>query len=237
MTHTSQRRGLEPAHSGEEIIVLAMVPRGHKEEAGVQRAMSELAIKMLEHEPHLWMSHNFPVLDIQRLGSLQTLVRWMHRIRPETTRRLLFREVASQSSVITAIYTEPEKVMELLNDIKEEWLQRNERKGYPISVVLSGLFGDVHQCCRKTETTEHTYLHTLGTFGKTERLPPPGHLELVTMCGHGLISANRVKHLEDMVRRRAITPREAAAEAARPCVCGIVNKKRAEEVFRKMAGM
>jgi len=234
MTHTSQRRGLEPSHPGEEIIVLAMVPRQHKEEAGVRNAMSELALKMLSHEPHLWMSHNFPELDIQRLGSLQTLIRWMHKIRPKATQRLLFREVASQSSVITAIYTDRGKVVELLNDIKGQWCQRNRQQGYPVSVVLSGLFGDLHQCCKKTGTTEHTYLHTLGTFGKTASLPPEEHLELITMCGHGLISANRVKRLEELVRRRAVPPREAAEEVARPCVCGIVNKKRAEELFRKM---
>lgn len=122
------RSGVRPA---EEIIVLAMAPGEYKDKEGPREAMSELALKMLDHEPHLWMSHNFPALDIQRLGSLQTLIRWMHKIRPKATQRLLFREVASRSSVITAIYTNHENVVALLKDMKGRWLHRNRRRDIP----------------------------------------------------------------------------------------------------------
>ena len=86
MSHTSQRRGLDPANPGEEIIVLAMIPKRHLQDVGIQGAMKTLAQKMMAHNPHQWLSHNFITLDIPQLGSKQTLLRWMHRLRPGRSR-------------------------------------------------------------------------------------------------------------------------------------------------------
>ncbi|OGP55865.1 MAG: hypothetical protein A2V67_12445 [Deltaproteobacteria bacterium RBG_13_61_14] len=235
MSHTSQRRGLSPEHPGEEIIVLAMIPGKYKRKQGIGEAMAELAEKMLAHGPSNWLSRNFPDLDIPQLGSKQALVRLMSRFRPEATRALLLRLVAERSSVLTAIYTDPEKVIALLQDLQGEWLKRNREKGYPISIVLSGLFGDIHQCCGATGLREHTYLHSLGFRGRTERLPAAGELELLTMCGHGLISVHLVQHLVKSVRQKQLTARQAAEEIAQPCICGIVNQDRAEKVFLRLA--
>ncbi len=235
MSHTSQRRGLKAEHPGEEIIVLAMIPREYKQKVGIESAMSELAEKILAHHPHLWISHNFVELDIPRLGSMQSILRLMHRIRPEATRDLLMLKAAEKSSVITAIYTNPQNVYDLLDDIQGDWLETNRRKGYPISIVLSGLFDDVHKCCKHTGRREHTYLHSLGFFGQTGGLPGESELELVTMCGHGLISINRVRDLVGKIQRKALTPKEAAEDIARPCVCGIVNRDRAEKILRRLA--
>lgn len=235
MSHTSQRRGLSPDHPGEEIIVLAMIPVKYKRKQGIGAAMAELAEKMLAHGPHNWLSRNFPDLDIPQLGSKQALVRLMSRFRPEATRALLLRLVAERSSVLTAIYTDPEKVIALLQDLQGEWLKRNQEKGYPISIVLSGLFGDIHQCCGATGLREHTYLHSLGFHGRTERLPAAGELELLTMCGHGLISVLRVRDLLQKIRKQEMTARQAAAAIALPCVCGIVNQDRAEKIFSRLA--
>jgi hypothetical protein len=234
MSHTSQRRGLDPARPGQELIVLAMIPSEYKGKDGIESAMSELGLKMLEYHPHNWLSRNFNQIRVPQLGPAQPVVEWLHRQSPEFARNLLMRGVAYLSTVITGIYTDTGNVEDLVNDIKGEWLERNREKGYPISIVLSGLFDDVHKCCQKTGVCEHTYLHTLGSFGRKDALPSQPELELITMCGHGLISRNRVQDLARKIRSRDITPREAAEDIAKPCVCGLVNIKRAEDIFRRM---
>jgi hypothetical protein len=213
-----------------------MVPNEHKEKDGVGAAMGDLALKMLEHQPHNWLSKNFNEITIPKLGPAQVPVKWMSGRWPETTQRLLMRGVGYLSSVVTAVYTDPQHVADLITDIKGEWLANNKDIGLPISIVLSGLFDDVHECCKKTGSEEHTYLHSLGFFGKVEDLPSPEELEIVTMCGHGLVSVNRVRDLVDKIKQEKITPGQAARNVARPCVCGIVNEERAIEVFHRLAG-
>jgi hypothetical protein len=235
MSHTSQRRGLNPARPGQELIVLAMVPKDYTDKDGIGSAMSELALKMLAHNPQYWISKNYTEIAIPQLQRIQRPLEWLHERWPETTERWLLRLVAHSSSVVTAIYTEVADVVDLVNDLKGDWLERNRQKAYPISIVLSGLFDDVHRCCQKTGSRQHTYLHSLGFFGKVQDLPSAAELEILTMCGHGLIAANRVRSLVSDIRLGETTAAEAAENVTRPCVCGIVNRKRAEEVFSRLA--
>lgn len=236
MSHTSHRWGLDPGNPGEEIIVLAMIPKEHTEDEGIRQAMKALAEKMLAHRPHLWLSHNFIELDIPQVASRQALLRLMHRIRPEATREVLFKAIAEKSSVLTAIYTSEEDACGLLRDLTGAWLDANRRNGLPISVVASGLFGDIDRCCKQLGLRQHTYLHSLGLRGRVHALPKDGELELVTMCGHGLIAARRVRSLTERIGKGEITVEQAAEDVARPCVCGIVNRERAVRIFRKLAG-
>ena len=234
MSHTSQRRGLDPADPGREIIVLAMVPSEYKDEEGAGAAMSEAAVKMLEHDPANWLLRNFTEITIPKLGPAQPLIEWMSRHRPDATRRLLMRGVGRFSSVVNAIYTDVEDVVSLIADLEGDWLADNRDKGLPISIVLSGLFDDVHECCRRTGSQEHTFLHSLGSFGKVENLPTEEELEIVTMCGHGLVSTNGIRDTVKKIKE-GLAPGDAARHIARPCVCGIVNCERAEKVLRALA--
>lgn len=234
MSHTAHRRGLDPATPGEEIIVLAMISKQHRRDEGIRDAMKALAQKMIDHKPHQWLSHNFIALDIPQLGSKQTLLRWMHRVRPEATRDVLFKAVAEKSSVLTAIYTREEDACGLVRDLTGSWLEDNRRKGTPISIVLSGLFGDIDKCCRQTGQRQHTYLYSMGVRGRVDLLPGEGELELLTMCGHGLIALQRVHGLVERIEEGEITAEQAAEDVARPCVCGIVNQERAAKIFRRI---
>jgi hypothetical protein len=234
VSHTSQRRGLDPAHPGKEIIVLAMVPAQHKEMDGIEDAMSELGLKMLEHGPVNWISRNFTEIRIPQLEAAGPLIAGLSRFSPKRAENLIMSRVAQMSSVITAVYTDTSKVESLIKDLKGDWLAKNKEKGYPISIVLSGLIDDLHECCQRTELTEHTYLHSLGFFGRVRDLPSEDELALITMCGHGLIAANRVRNLAKRIRDGELTPQEAAHDIAKPCVCGIVNEERAEEIFRRL---
>jgi hypothetical protein len=218
------------------MIVLAMIPSGYIEKGGIRSAMRELALKMLAHNPHNWLSRNYTEIAIPQLRPVHGALGWLHGHWPEATLRLLLGAVATRTPVITAVYTDTQDVVDLIDDLKGEWLQNNRENGYPISVVLSGLFDDARRCCQRTGSREHTYLHSLGFFGRTEGLPSEDELEVITMCGHGMIAANRVRWLLEGVRAGETTPAEAAENVARPCLCGIVNRERAAEVFQRLIG-
>ena len=209
MSHTSQRRGLDPSRPGEEIIVLASLPKAFRKSEGARKAMSRLAAKMLEHGRDHWP-------------------KW-------TNERLTEVAKGSPPGTLAVAFTDPDRVVNLLNDLEKEWLPRNREKGYPISIVLTGLTDDSHACCQKTGFKEHTYLVSLGAFGRVQDLPSGDELSLITMCGHGLIAKNRVRHLVSSIRKGELTPEDAAEDIAKPCTCGVGNKKRAQEIFARLA--
>lgn len=216
------------------MIVLAMIPGEYTGKSGIHSAMRELALKMLARNPSNWLSRNYTEIAIPQLRPVHGALGWLNRNWPEATLRLLLAAVATRTPVVTALYTNLEDVVGLIEDLKGGWLQNSREKGYPISIVLSGLFDDVERCCQRTGAQQHTYLHSLGLFGRTEGLPSEDELEIITMCGHGMIAANRVRWLAKGIRAGEITAAEAAGNVARPCLCGIVNRKRAEEVFRRL---
>ncbi len=236
MSHTSQRWGLDPSRPGGEIIVLAMVPRACREREGIREAMKELAEIMLRHGPHDWLSRNFLDLDLPQLAAERPLLRALDWLRPGAGRKLLFKAVAGRSPVVTALYTDLDRACALLAELEGAWLERNRREGYPISVVLSGLIEDAAACCGRTGLRPHTYLQTLGLRGRVDRAPKGEELEILAMCGHGMIAVARVRHLAERIARGEISAGEAAEEIAKPCVCGIVNRERAERIFLRMAG-
>ncbi len=135
-------------------------------------------------------------------------------------------QVAGQLSIVTAVFHDLETVSKLVQEIK--------LKKLGVSVVLSGLFKDVNDICKETGLKEHTHNISLGIFGKTEKLPEQGVLDITTQCGHSLISPHYVKHLLKKVRRGKMTSEEAAELLVKPCVCGIGNKVRIEQILDKM---
>jgi hypothetical protein len=208
MSHTSQRRGLDPSRPGEELIVLAMITGAYRKKPGIDKAMNALAAKMLEHGRDHW-----PQWTVDCFTALSS---------------------GPPPDSMEVVYTDVQRVENLLNDLKREWLPRNREKGYPVSIVLTGLTCDIQDICRKTGFTQHTYLHSLGAFGKVENLPSGDELALITMCGHGLVATNRIRDLVRRIKKGEITPEEAATDIARPCRCGIGNKKRAEKLFSRL---
>ncbi len=189
---------------------MGMVPNAFRGNKEVGKAMSDLAAKMLEHGRDHW-----PKWTIDRLTKAAK---------------------GQAPGHLDVAFTDLKRVQNLLNDLRKDWIPRNRKMGYPISIVLTGLRGDSHACCQKTGFKQHTYLHSLGAFGRIKDLPSGDELSLITMCGHGLIARNRVRHLVRSLQEGELTLEEAAEDIARPCQCGIGNKKRAQELFARLAG-
>jgi len=235
MTHSSQRRGLDPSGACKELCIIGMIPRSAFKKRGIKSAMCQLARKMLAHAPDNFIFRDFTEITIPNLGASQKLLKWLHKYRPGAANHVVLWILAHTRSGLSAVYTDIDAVKELIEDLAGDWRGRNKKKRWPVSIVLSGLPEDIHACCQQAGLVEHTYLHSLDVFGTVENLPSEDELSLITMCGHGLVASARVKHLVERIRKGKLTPQKAAADIAKPCVCGIVNKQRAEAIFARLA--
>ena len=104
-----------------------------------------------------------------------------------------------------------------------------------LSVVVSGLFENAADCCRSAGIQYHSIEHSLGIWGQRDLLPDDRTLQILTMCGHGLVSANLVKTLAGAVRDGEKSAEEAAEMMARLCLCGIFNTQRAAVIIKEIA--
>ena len=101
------------------------------------------------------------------------------------------------------------------------------------SVVVSGIFDEVFDVCRRVGTGPHTVNMSMETIGRTELLPEDGILEITTMCGHSLVSEHLVRHLIGQVRKGKMTAEEAGLELGKQCVCNFFNPVRAAKIIRE----
>jgi len=98
---------------------------------------------------------------------------------------------------------------------------------------VSGLLANVRRMCAELGLRPHSVNLSLGFHGRTDLLPEPEVLEIVTMCGHGMVGSRLVRSVVERVRTGQLSPREGARELARPCVCGIFNVDRAEQLLTR----
>jgi hypothetical protein len=103
-----------------------------------------------------------------------------------------------------------------------------------LSVVVSGLFDEVAECCRRAGTRAHTVNHSLGFWGRTQKLPPREILEITTMCGHGLVPPSLVWDRAKRIRRDDVSVAAACQEMRKMCICDIFNHVRAEVLMGQL---
>ena len=128
---------------------------------------------------------------------------------------------------IHAVFNDLEKAKKALKEIVNADLG--------LSVVVSGLFDKATDCCKAAGINFHSIEHSLGIWGNKRLLPDEKTLDILTMCGHGLVSSNLIKTMADDVRNNKKSPEEAAEELARQCLCGIFNTERAALILRELA--
>jgi hypothetical protein len=173
--------------------------------------------------------------DPEKLDNLAELFKIILKHKPlNYTGKALFPDLTSEqlpqlykrTKIGMAVFDRREDLFSALKEIKDRDLG--------VSVVVSGLFPHIREDCKNLGLPMHTVNYSLGVWGKRGNLPDPKVTEITTMCGHGLVSFNLVQSLLMEVRRGKKTIEEAADTLARPCVCGVVNPKRAVELLRAM---
>jgi hypothetical protein len=106
-----------------------------------------------------------------------------------------------------------------------------------VSVNISAPMEEAERCCRETGIVRHSVEYSLGFRGRTEKLPDATTLELSTMCGHGMLSADFARKMVDWVKENRRTPEEAARYMARFCTCGVFNISRAERIIKETCAL
>lgn len=205
MTHSLHRRGDHLNLQG-DFVVLSIAARGLNQD-GARQAFVDFLERALRHNPI-----NFG--DMKTGNSLRVsageIVERMH-----------------DNSIIHAVFRNSADVAAFLAELKEA--------DNGVSVVVSGLMDQVHECCRRAGLEPHTIEHSLGIKGRTDRLPPEDILRITTMCGHGMVSANLVRKAAMDCKAGRTTFEEAARVVARPCECGIFNPARARDLLVELA--
>jgi hypothetical protein len=135
-------------------------------------------------------------------------------------------EHVEDRAVVHAVFNSEETLSRALTKIKEAELG--------LCVVVSGLWNRVEKCCRETGLEKHTVNHSLGRWGRTDKLPPREILEINTMCGHGMVSVSLIEEVIDEVKKGKLTPEKGAEKLFRPCMCGIFNPDRAAKLLKAM---
>jgi len=102
-----------------------------------------------------------------------------------------------------------------------------------ISINISAPMDDARRCCEETGITRHSVEYSIGFCGRVDKLPDGTTLELSTMCGHGMVSANFARKMIDWVKENRRSPQEAARYLARFCICGVFNIHRAEGIIKQ----
>lgn len=133
--------------------------------------------------------------------------------------------VINDESHVSATFSDPGALRRVVARLREADLG--------ISVNISGLADEVNEILHSEGLVRHSIEHSLGTFGRNDRLPTRQILELTSMCGHGLVSHNHARKMIDWVKLGKLTPQQAARYLARPCVCGAFNVDRAEELLAR----
>lgn len=136
------------------------------------------------------------------------------------------RDGYKDQSVAHYVFSDAEVVGQILKELKKADLG--------LSVIVSGVFEKVGELCRQAGLPMHTVEYSGGVMGRTERLPKGPVLSITTMCGHGLVSANLVKKMATQVKKGKKSLPEAAAELAKPCMCGVFNAQRAERLLMEL---
>lgn len=209
MTNTLHRRGTEESLAG-DYVVFATVAKGFNEE-GSQEKLKTFRRLALRHGPVI-----LPGVAPEEMGKLSPV-----EIAERTDAQGRLRGLATFNNL--------DAVCAFLADLTEADLG--------LSINVSGLLNTVETCCQRNGIVRHSVEQSLGIKGQVERLPEESILEVSSMCGHGMVSFNLIRHMVDLVKRGKLTSREAARILAKPCICGCFNINRAEHLLEKMRQM
>lgn len=203
MTHTLHRTG-SVSDLKDDYIILAMPVKGVNKEGSKQKLIDILDIGMKNGAINAGDTQSGNIYSVGLDG---------------------LKERMKDGAVLNLTFDKEENVIKTLKEIKE--LQNG------MSVVVTGLLEYTKECCAKAGLKRHTIARSLGVWGKTELLPKPEEMEIMTMCGHGLITAELIYKTAEKVRNGQLTVEQAGIEIAKPCVCGACNVTRAAELIKK----
>jgi len=204
MTHTLHRRGTEESLKN-DYVLLVTAASGINHEGSHAKLLKVLDIVWEIGPANIGSQHLGTILQGYTIEQIK--------------------EAFSEVPRVRCCFSSREKMYEIIKRLKELDLG--------LSITVQGPTKDIAEMSRSLGIQLHSVNLSLDIWGKTDELPSEEVLEFVTMCGHGLISQYLVeKYIED-VKKGKLTPRKAAELIGIPCVCGIYNTDRAEELLKR----
>ena len=212
MSHTLHRRG--SAESLRDDIVFLMLPAhrfndvdASKEEIGAKlRRFMEIGL-----EKGCICIGNASTGNITTLGGIQQVL-----------------DSTVEGATVHCVFDDEKKAVEMMKALKEADLG--------LSVVVSGLFDMVGECCKKSGLQPHTVEYSLGVWGNTALLADEPVMEINTMCGHGMVSVGRIQDVVKKIQSGRMTCEEGGKELGKTCTCGIFNWTRAAAILQRITG-
>jgi hypothetical protein len=218
--HYAFEPAADPAPVEDDYIVFAMASRDLNDDNLVEkyRAFLRLALK---HEP-------VNIGDATKGGALRPrqdmnpTAHWRRDQRPDPEQVIAGIE---GHTTVAAVFDSYAAMTAFVEELKAADLG--------ISINISAPMEEAERCCRETGISRHSVEYSLGFRGRVDKLPDATTLELSTMCGHGMLSADFARKMVDWVKENRRTPAEAARYMARFCTCGVFNVSRAERIIRE----
>jgi hypothetical protein len=205
----------------DDYIVFAMASRGINDDDLVEKYRTFLRLA-LKYQP-------INIGDATKGGSirprpdLNPSVHWRRDHRPDPQRVMAEIEGHTTVAAVFDNYAAMEKFVEEL-----------KAADLGISINISAPIDEAKRCCDAAGIARHSVEYSIGFSGRVDKLPEATTLELSTMCGHGMVSANFAKKMLEWVRENRRTPEEAARYMARFCSCGVFNMTRAESIMKRV---
>lgn len=202
MTHTLHRTHNVPG-GPDDIIVFSMAARGFNHEGAGPRLVEVFQV-LLKHAPT-------NVGDDNQGGVLTG----------RTAEEIVAR--ANDKAYMAGVYKDEVDAEEALRDLKARDLG--------MSVVVTGNRERIFAMLRRVGLTPHTVNLSIGAFGRTELLPEPEVLDITSMCGHGMVCVDHVRHVIAQIEAGKLNSAQGARDLARPCTCAMFNPARAAYVL------
>jgi len=219
MTNTLHRFGA-PETFHDDFVVFGMAARGINDQ-GAHEKLREFLHLALKHNPVNVGNANKGGM-YHASENLSPLVHW-HRsssVNPDD----VVKSIDESTTLVEVVFDQRQNLEAFLVDLKKADLG--------ISINISSLADEAHNCCKRTGLTRHSIGYSLGFHGNLNLLPDQRVLELSTMCGHGMVSHDLAKKMIELVKEGRREPKEAAACLARFCTCGVFNPARAERILK-----
>jgi len=205
MTHSLHRRG-DRESLKDDFVVLGCPSTGINKKGSAPKTREYLRIAYTHH----------PINE----GDMKT-----GNIYNTTIEDILDR--VTDGTIVQVTYDCRENVVALLKELKEK------RPG--ISITVSGVTDIVQGMMDEAGLGRiHTVEYSMGTWGKTEKLPDFDVLRITTMCGHAMIANDLVGKMIRDIKRGRWTMDDAVVEMAKCCTCGNLNLTRTKKILKEM---
>jgi hypothetical protein len=218
--HYAFERPPNPKPVADDFIVFAMASRGINDDDLVEKYRAFLRLALKHNPVNIGDATKGGLLRPRQ--DLNPKAHWKRDQRPNPEEVIAGIE---GHTTVAAVFNNYQDMKAFVDDLRGAQLG--------ISINISAPMDESNRCCREIGIVRHSVEFSLGFCGRLDRLPEASVLELTTMCGHGMISANFAKKMIDWVKENRRSSAEVAGTMARFCSCGVFNISRAENILNE----